>query len=240
METRLTSDPGSEAFPIWMPDGRTILFADESHSNTTLNLARKRLDTGVEDQLLPIGTQQRRPIDVSPDGHTLLFTERTARGTLNLFTLPLAGPATPSALFGSRFNEEDPRFSPDGRAMTFISDESGRFEVYVAPFPPTGGKTAVSAGISTGSDLRIGARWRHDGNELYYVSADRRLMAVPVRTTPMLEVGSPTPLFALQGRTWTDFALSADGKRFLAVVPQAFAGEQPLTVILNWTAEVRR
>jgi Tol biopolymer transport system component len=240
VETRLTSDPGSEAFPVWMPDGRAILFADESHSNTTLNLARKRLDTGVEGQLLPIGTQQRRPIDVSPDGHTLLFTERTARGTLNLFTLPLAGPATPSALFGSRFNEEDPRFSPDGRSMSFISDESGRFEVYVAPFPPTGGKTAVSAGISMGSDSRIGARWRHDGHELYYVSADRRLMAVPVRTTPMLEVGSPTPLFALQGRTWTDFALSADGKRFLAVVPQAFAGEQPLTVILNWTAEVRR
>jgi hypothetical protein len=65
-------------------------------------------------------------------------------------------------------------------------------------------------------------------------------MAVAVRTTPRLEVGRPVPLFALQGRAWTDFALSADGKRFLAVVPQAFAGEQPLTVILNWTAEVRR
>ena len=65
-------------------------------------------------------------------------------------------------------------------------------------------------------------------------------MAVPVRTTPKLEVGSPAPLFALQGRTWADFAVAADGKRFLAVVPQAFAGEQPLTVILNWTSEVRR
>ena len=65
-------------------------------------------------------------------------------------------------------------------------------------------------------------------------------MAVSVRTTPRLEVGRPAPLFALQGRAWSDFAVSADGKRFLAVVPQAFAGEQPLTVILNWTAEVRR
>jgi Tol biopolymer transport system component len=239
VETRLTSDPGSEAFPVWMPDGRAILFADESHSNTTLNLARKRLDTGVEDQLLPIGTQQRRPSDVSPDGHTLLFTERTARGTVKVFTLPLSGPATPSALFGSRFSESDPRFSPDGRAMAFVSDESGRLEVYVAPFPSTGGKTLVSTGITFG-DLTGGARWSHDGRELFYVSADRRLMAVSVRTTPMIEVGSPSPLFALQGRTWTDFALSADGKRFLAVVPQAFAGEQPLTIILNWTAEVRR
>ena len=62
------------------------------------------------------------------------------RGSLNIFMLPLSGPATPTALFGSRFNEADPRFSPDGRAMAFTSDESGRFEVYVAPFPPTGGK----------------------------------------------------------------------------------------------------
>ena len=239
VETRLTSDPSSEAFPVWMPDGRAILFADESHSNTTLNLARKRLDTGVEDQLLPIGTYQRRPSDVSPNGQTLLFTERTARGTVNVFTLPLSGPATPSALFGSRFSESDPRFSPDGRAIAFVSDESGRLEVYVAPFPSTGGKTLVSTGIA-GGDLMGGARWSHDGRELFYVSADRRLMAVPVRTTPMIEVGSPSPLFALQGRAWSDFAVTADGKRFLAVVPQAFAGEQPLTVILNWTAEVRR
>ena len=114
--------------------------------------------------------------------------------------MPLDGPATPSPLFGSRFNEADPRFSPDGRAMSFISDESGRFEVYVAPFPPTGGKTPVSAGIAGGERLAGGARWSHDGRELFYVSADRRLMAVPVRTTPMLEVGSPAPLFALQGR----------------------------------------
>ena len=239
IETRLTSAPDSEAYPVWLPDARAILFA-EGRSGGLLNLARKRLDTGIEDQLLPMGTQQRRPVDVTPDGHTLLFTERTARGNLQIFTLPLTGTATPSALFGSRFNERDPRLSPDGRAMTFASDESGRFEVYVASFPPTGGKTPVSAGTAEGSDLLGGARWSHDGRELFYVSADRRLMAVPVRTTPTLEVGSPAPLFTLQGRPWSDFAVSADGKRFLAVVPQAFAGEQPITVILNWTAEVRR
>ena len=85
-----------------------------------------------------------------------------------------------------------------------------------------------------------GARWSHDGRELFYVSADRRLMTVPVSTTPTLEVGSSTPLFALKGRPWADFAVSADGKRFLAVVPQAFAGEQPLTVIVNWADGMRR
>jgi len=239
VETRLTSDPDSEAFPVWLPDGRSILFA-AGRSGGLLNLARKRLDTAAEDQLLPTGTQQRRPSDVSPDGQTLLFTERTTRGTVNLFTLPLAGPARPSALFGSRFNETDPRFSPDGRTMAFMSDESGQFEVYVAPFPPTGGKVPVSAGVASGGDLLGGARWSHDGRELFYVAADRRLMAVPVRRTPTLEPGTPAPLFTFQGRTWSDFAVSADGKRFLAIVPRAYAGEQPLTVIVNWTAEVRR
>ena len=240
VETRLTSDPGSEAFPVWQPDGRAILYADEKYAAGSLNLTRKRLDTAVEDQLLPTGPPQRRPSDVSPDGQTLFFTERTARGGNNVFTLPLAASAAPSAMFGSSFTELDPRVSPDGRAIAFISDESGQFEVYVAPFPSTGGKTLVSAGIAAGGDQLGNARWSHDGHELYYVSADRRLMAVPVRTAPKLEVGSPAPLFALQGQRWTDFAVSADDKRFLAVVPQAFAGEQPLTVIMNWTAEVRR
>ena len=74
-----------------------------------------------------------------------------------IFTLPLTGPSTPLALFGSRFYEADPRFSPDGRAIAFTSHKSGRSEVYLAPFPQTGGKTPVAAGTATGSDLHEGA-----------------------------------------------------------------------------------
>ena len=184
VETRLTSDPGSEAFPVWLPDGRAILFADESHSNATLNLARKRLDTGVEDQLLPIGTQQRRPSDVSPDGHTLLFTERTARGTVNVFTLPLSGPATPSALFGSRFNESgSPLLAGRPRHGLHLRRIGATRSVRGAVSPDRRQDTRLGRN-RRGGDLKGGARWSHDGRELSYVSADRRLMAVPVRTTP--------------------------------------------------------
>jgi Tol biopolymer transport system component len=95
--------------------------------------------------LLPSAVQQRRPIDVY--GETLLFTERSERGTLDIWMLALSNPASKSRLFGSRFNEAAARVSPDGRAMAFTSDESGRFEVYVAPFPPSGGKTQVSTGM---------------------------------------------------------------------------------------------
>jgi serine/threonine protein kinase/Tol biopolymer transport system component len=236
VETRLTSDPGSEAYPVWLPDGRGILFAD-GRNGGFLNLARKSLDTAAEEQLLPAVAQQRRPMDVS--GQTLLFTERTESGTLDIWMLPLSDPNRKSRLFGSRFNEAAPRVSPDGRAMAFTSDESGRYEVYVAPFPPAGGKTQVSSGMYAGLDFQQGARWSGDGRELFYVSDDRRLMSVRVLTEPRLQVGRPTALFEMSGRAWEDFAVGPDGKQFLAIVPQTSAGEQPLTVIVNWPADVR-
>ena len=93
IERRLTSDPGSEAYPVWMPDGRSVLFGDGRHGGF-LNLARKRLDTGVEDQLLPHEALQRRPMDVSPDGQTLLYTERSRPGgALDVLMLSMSGSA---------------------------------------------------------------------------------------------------------------------------------------------------
>jgi serine/threonine protein kinase/Tol biopolymer transport system component len=239
-ERRLTSAPGSEAYPVWMPDGRTVLFGDGRHGGF-LNLGRKRLDTGIEDQLLPHEAVQRRPIDVSPDGQTLLYTERRGTaGDLDVLALTLSGPAQPTPLFASRFNEADPRFSPDGRAVSFTSNESGRLEAYVAPYPPTGVKRPVSAGLYAGIDLLAGARWHPNGRELFYVSTDGRLMSAAVRTTPTLEVARPSAVLELPGRLWEDFAVSHDGQQFLAVVPETMAGEQPLTVVLNWTDDARR
>jgi len=236
VEARVTSDQGSEAYPLWMPDGRGILFAD-GRNGGTLNLARKNFDTGAEDQLLPPGPQ-RRPMDIF--GDTLLYTERSIEGTLDIWRMSLSGPVNRSRLFGSTSNEAEPRFSPDGRAMTFTSDESGRYEVYVAPFPPRGGKRQVSAGIYPGVDLQQGARWSPDGRQLFYVAADRRLMSVAVRTTPHIELGNPLALFETEPRGWENFAVSPDGMRFLAVVPQTLAGEQPLSVVVNWTADAKR
>ena len=83
------------------------------------------------------------------------------------------------------------------------------------------------------------ARWNRDGGELFYVSGNR-IMTVPVRTRPALDVGRPTPLFEIGTKGWADFDVSPDGKRFLAVVPQKLVQEQPLTVVLNWRAEVRK
>jgi Tol biopolymer transport system component len=178
---------------------------------------------------------------VSPDGQTLLYTERRGTaGDLDVLALALSRSAQPTPLFASSFNEADPRFSPDGRAVTFTSDESGRMEAYVAPFPPTGVKRPISAGLYAGIDLQAGARWHPNGRELFYVATDGRLMSAAVRTTPTLEVSRPSALLELPGRLWEDFAVSHDGQRFLAVVPETLAGELPLSIVLNWTDDARR
>jgi poly(3-hydroxybutyrate) depolymerase len=125
-----------------------------------------------------------------------------------------------------------------------ISSESGRPEVYVTSFPGPGERVRVS----TGGARHL--RWSRDGQELFYISSDQRLISVPVRTSPALELGAATPLFSLQrGGTemgapdrgvTSGFDVSADGKRFLVVFPEVIADELPLTVIANWAAEARK
>jgi Tol biopolymer transport system component len=89
------------------------------------------------------------------------------------------------------------------------------------------GKTIVSKG--GGFD----ARWSRDGREIVYVSSDLRIMSVPVRTTSSVELGTPSTLFAVPGKRWVSFDMSPDGKRFLVIVPEVVASEQPLTAFLN-------
>jgi eukaryotic-like serine/threonine-protein kinase len=116
-----------------------------------------------------------------------------------------------------------------------VSNESGRNEVYVSTYPPTGLKTPASV---TGGTV---PRWSRGGKELFFLAPDRRLMAVPVQTSPTLALGQPTPLFVLPGRRiWKDYDVSADGKRFLAIVTDLLGDEQPLTVISNWRPEEPR
>lgn len=133
------------------------------------------------------GTQQWSK-DVLPDGKTVAFAERTAHGNFDIMLLPLTGSATRSPLLTSRFDKPDARFSPDGQAVSFSSNESGRYEVYVAPLSATGTKVPVSSAGGTR------ARWSRETGELFYLAADRQIMTVPIRTTPSLEVGRPAPL----------------------------------------------
>jgi Tol biopolymer transport system component len=230
-ETRLTSDPGTEIAGAWLPDESAVIFSAPRGGSP--HLFRKDLATGVEEELLPAGPLQFAQ-DVSPDGRTVVFDGRTGRGDFDVVALPLSGARTPSTVLQSPFYEGQARFSPNGRFLAFVSSESGRNEVYVTSFPRAGSSTRVSTGGANSP------KWGRDGREIFYLSANRELVAVPVRTAPALELGTPVTLFTLIGPAWNSFDVSADGKRFLAVVPEVVANEQPLTVVLDWTAEIVR
>jgi hypothetical protein len=155
--------------------------------------------------------------------------------------LPLSGGGKSTPLLESAFNKREVRFSADGRFLAMISNESGRPEVYVTSFPGPGERVRVS----TGGARHL--RWSRDGRELFYISSDQRLISVPVRTSPALELGAATPLFSLlkggieggamdRGIT-SGFDVSADGNRFLVVFPEVVGDELPLTVIANWASE---
>ena len=225
-ETRLTTDFASETNPILLGDGASLVFMADRNGNPP-NVFRKSLMTGQEAPLAP-ATQMQAPDDVSPDGSTLAFEQRTARGNYDILAASLAGAGTPTVLLGSSFDETGLRFSPDGRAVAFISDESGRYDVYVAPFPAMAPKLLVS------SDGGRAPRWNPRGGELLYLTGDERVMAVPVTTTPALALGASKRLFSLpKGQSWIDFAMSVDGRRFLSIESVSRGDEQPLTIVLG-------
>ena len=185
-------------------------------------------------------------LDVSRHTSSRLTFDRTAvipicvdpKTNTDVWVLPTAGDRKPFALLQTEFNEQQGRVSPDGRWIAYTSDETGNPEVYVQSFPTPGGKWQIST--SGGAD----PRWRRDGRELFFISSDRKLMAVDVKRDSVFHAGLPRELFATRVSGLVDvrthYAVTADGRRFL--VNQLSEGDEasPITVILNWTAAVRK
>jgi len=230
VEARVTSTPETEICAVELPDRRSLIYSATRGGQP--QLYRFEPATGREEQLVPGPGTFQVAQDVSPDGRTLVYIERTFKSPLDIWALPLDGAGKPVPLLKSPFSKSQVRFSPDGRYLSFISDESGRPEAYVMPFPGPGERTRVSA---EGARL---VRWSRDGRELIFTSADRRLISVPVRTSPALWFGTPTVLFPITGKAgWAEFEPYPDGKRLLAMVPEVIASELPLTVIVGWRPE---
>jgi Tol biopolymer transport system component len=230
-ETRLTSDRGVEVTPAWLPDGSGIVFGADRGGPP--HLFSKNLLTGVEAELRPAGRQQQA-MDVSPDGSTLLYIERTVRGNFDIFTLPLANPVAVSPLVSSIFTKVHVRYSPDGQAISYGANDAGDWRVYVASL------SAPAAAIPVAGGFGWLPRWSRNGRELFYLSGSR-VVAASIQTKGTVVVGASTTLFTLPpSTTWQDFDVSVDGKRFLALVPDSQPGALPITVVLNWPAEVQR
>jgi Tol biopolymer transport system component len=238
---RFTTDPTVEAFPIWSPDGRVIVFNSIRAGGN--DLYQRPLDGSAPETLLLANSEVKQPSDWSPDGRFVLYRSRDRLGpATGLWALPLAPGSKPFPVVKTTFNNTDGQFSPDGQWIAYQSDESGRVEIYVQPFPGPGGRER----ISTNGGAQV--RWRHDGKELFYVGLDGRLMAVPVRLMSerrQVEVGTPVPLFATRiggavqanGVLRQQYMVSADGQRFLMSTVPETTSNTPITVIVNWKPE---
>jgi hypothetical protein len=178
------------------------------------------------------------PSDWSPDARYLIFSAPTiASGSFDLWLFPLAGDGKPLAFLSSPSDQTHGNFSPDGHFVAYSSNETGHFEVYVEAFPRSERKWTVS------TNGGYEPRWRGDGRELYYLSEDRKLMAVSVGSG--LSFDAPKPLF--QTRTSvlvspfrTNYVANRGGSRFLINTQSDDAAHIPITVVLNWTAGLNR
>jgi Tol biopolymer transport system component len=246
LETAVTSSIDSEFAGMWLPDGKAIVYSTVVGPAPQLFL--RNLATGEDRRLAPTSGFQQAT-SVSPDGRVLAFNERPAGGPFEAWTLSLAEPGAMPKRFGMLPASSNDgraaqyatpqlpavllRFSPDGRAIALLSAESGSTEAYVAP-----GGSAEKVRVSANGAAQ--PRFRRDGGELYFLSDDGRLMAVPLRTSPSFQPGKPAPLFAIdRSKAWFAYDVAPDG-RFLAVEQIVSGGAQPTSVFLNWRPEVRK
>ncbi|HSD72341.1 MAG TPA: hypothetical protein VLE54_06095, partial [Thermoanaerobaculia bacterium] len=233
VSTRLTFGPGVNIFPIWSPDDERIVFA--SSRKGLLDLYQRAVSgTGQDEILLSSATAARFPTDWSGEtGRIAFFTTVPAA---DIWTLSVADrKATP--FLSTPFNEGSPQFSPDGRWMAYASAESGTVEIFVQTFPASGGKWQIS---SAGGSY---PRWRRDGKELYYVAPDSTLMTVEVATGSGFAAGTPKPLFRAPIKLLDigfQYDVSPDGHRFLINTLEEDQQAGSITVVQNWTAELKK
>ena len=240
--TRLTSDASADGNPVWSPDGTQIVFYSSRNGN--FDLFTKPADGSAEERPLLVTPQGKAPQDWSSDGRFLLYAAQDPKTASDLWALPLSGDRKPFPVVQTPFDEVQGQFSPDARWVAYASNETGRYEVYVRPFPGPGGKWQVS------TDGGIYPRWRHDGKELFYIAPDNRMMAVPIQVQGTLSMGTAAALFTTELATGgslgiggfqskPEYAVAADG-RFLLNVTVGDPAASPITVVLNWTAGLKK
>jgi serine/threonine protein kinase len=231
------SDGSLTRLPVWSPDGSRIAFESIRSASVALSV-KPSTEDGAEDVLFE-SPEVKIPCDWSPDGRSLVYYVPDPKTGTNLWVLPLAT-RVPFVFLETDANELWGQVSPDGRWMAYQSNDTGRYEIYVRPFPAPGGAIPISTGGG------VYPRWSRDGKELYFIAPDAKMMAVSTHATAAtLEAGAPATLFQTRrlggglnviGRSH-QYDVTRDGRFLINVDVESSA--PPITLLLNWKPEQR-
>ena len=240
--TRATFDRGVDIFPVWPPDGRQLLFS--SARAGAVNLFAQAADGSGDVTRLTTSPNIQHATSVTSDGTRLVFTETAPTTGPDIMQLRLDATHAVTPLVQTPFSERNAEVSPDGRWLAYEANDSGRFNIYVRPFPD------VSSGywqVSTDGGTR--PLWARNGQELFYLSATGALMRVGVAPGPTWAASEPTRLFegrygASPNQNGRTYDIAPDGKRFLMIKASGSADQTAaptsLVVVQNWREELKR
>ena len=240
--SRLTFDAGVDSVPVWSPDGRRIAFISERGGQEQIYV--KDVSGAGEEVRLTEGPNSKQPLHWSSDGRYLLYRERDVQRNLDLYALPLDGDRKPIPVANTAFAEMGGQISPDGKWIAYSSTESGPSEIYVRSSPWLTGQKSGGTGrwqVSNGGGTE--PKWRNDGLEIYYETPGAKIMAAAVRMTGSgFATDAPRELFtgAHVVNLLHGFDVTRDGRRFVLVLPTNEVGSDPLNVIVNWQAVLRK
>jgi Tol biopolymer transport system component len=229
---RLTLDDGDHTAGIWSADGARVVYAGENEDV----LARAADGSGSVETIYPGRPDWSGwPRGCSPDGRWFLDASAKADGSFDIFAIPMGKTGERVPVAATPAHEEDPQFSPDGRFVAYKSAESGRDEIYVAAFPPTGAKWQVS------QEGGVEPRFSRDGKELFYFDRENRLTAVEVKTSgSAFETGASKVLFQFHGAgPYRRYDVTPDGKRFLVTTELEDKATPLITLVANWPATIK-
>jgi Tol biopolymer transport system component len=227
----IDNDPRSNSrYGIWTPDGQHITFASTRRGSWDLYSVSTAGGSSPEPLLIADGDQ--RPLSWSPDGRVLLFWQSGGSAS-DIWAMTKGGQASP--LIATPYNEQNATFSPDGRWVAYQSNESGRSEVYVQPYPGPGEKIRISA---TGGTEPV---WGAGGKQLYYRAGSRRVIAVPVTAGNEFRVGSASEINVTldSGSLQTNYDVSPDGSRLIGILQDDLAPPS-IVLVQNWSEELKR